>query len=148
MSALCKEDAPLIVLYSPPFYPAVSSKDDQLIRNTADQLRQYAADRYGIALREVQYFPGLSDLSYLRLEKQEVDAYTSNMPLFNRGYSSPSGKDQALYVPVLNVGPAGKDPHKWTERLYLPYSFEVLPDLLSFTIVALLKQSETAGKLF
>lgn len=119
-----------------------------MIRNTADQLMHYAAARYGIALREVQYFPGLSDLSYLQLEKQEVDAYTSNMPLFNRGYSLPSGRDQALYVPVLNVGPAGKDPHKWTERLYMPYSFEVLPDLLSFTISALLKQSETAGQLF
>lgn len=148
LASLCKEDAPLIVLfYSPPLYPAVSSKDDQLIRNTADQLKHYAAERYGIALREVQYFPGLSDLSYLQLEKQEVDAYTSNMPLFNRGYSLPSGKNQALYVPVLNVGPAGKDPHKWTERLYMPYSFEVLPDLLSFTISTLLKQSESAGQL-
>ncbi|MGG0715926.1 hypothetical protein ABE079_20780, partial [Bacillus subtilis] len=27
------------------------------------------------------------------------------------------------------------------------YSFEVLPDLLSFTISALLKQSESAGQL-
>lgn len=147
LAALCKEDAPLIVLfYSPPFYPAVSSKNDQVIKNTAGKLIQYAADRYGIALREVQYFPGLSDLSYLQLEKQDVGAYTSNMPLFNRGYSLPSSKDKALYVPVLNVGPAGKDPHKWTERLYVPYSFEVLPDLLSFTISALLKQSEAASQ--
>ncbi|MCI4170718.1 hypothetical protein, partial [Bacillus spizizenii] len=29
-----------------------------------------------------------------------------------------------------------------------PYSFEVLPDLFSFTFSALLNQSETAGQLF
>lgn len=140
LAALCKEDAPLIVLfYSPPFYPAVTSKEDRIIKKAVEQLTDYASEKRGLPLKEVQYFPGLSDLSYLQLEKQEVDVFTSNMPLYNRGYSLPSGKEQALFVPVLNVGPAGKDPHKWTERLNMPYSFEILPDLLSFTITALLK---------
>lgn len=70
LASLCKEDAPMIVLfYSPPFYPAVSSKDDPLIRKVMREVKQYAADRHGIEFTEVQYFPGLSDLSYLRTAK-------------------------------------------------------------------------------
>ena len=32
----------------------------------------------------------------------------------------------------------GKDAHKWTERLYIPYSFEVLPKLILKTLDAFL----------
>ncbi|MEC4202145.1 M20/M25/M40 family metallo-hydrolase [Bacillus sp. AAVF1] len=139
LASLCKEDAPMIVLfYSPPFYPAVSSKDDPLIRKVMKDVKQYAADRYGIEFTEVQYFPGLSDLSYLQLQKQSVDAFTSNMPLFQHGYSLPKGRENALFVPVINIGPAGKDPHKWTERLHVPFSFGKLPDILRLAIHKLL----------
>ena len=72
LASLCKEDAPMIVLfYSPPFYPAVSSKDDPLIRKVMREVKQYAADRHGIEFTEVQYFPGLSDLSYLQLQNSQ-----------------------------------------------------------------------------
>ncbi|KAA6451551.1 M20/M25/M40 family metallo-hydrolase [Bacillus swezeyi] len=140
LASLCKEDAPLIVLfYSPPFYPAVSSKDDPLIRAVIGDVAEYAAQRYGLEFKEVQYFPGLSDLSYLQLQKQSVDAFTANMPLFNQGYSLPSGQENALFVPVINIGPAGKDPHKWTERLHVSFSFGQLPELLQLAIRKLLQ---------
>ena len=35
-----------------------------------------------------------------------------------------------LDVPVANIGPAGKDSHKKTERLEIAYSLEVIPRLL------------------
>ncbi|MDA1474950.1 M20/M25/M40 family metallo-hydrolase [Bacillus changyiensis] len=137
--SLCKDDAPMIVLfYSPPFYPAVSSKGDPLIKKTIDHLGEFARHQYGIEFNEVQYFPGLSDLSYFQLSKQSLDEYTANMPLFSRGYSLPTDQENTLFVPVINIGPFGKDPHKWTERLHLPYSFGTLPHLLEFAIHRLL----------
>jgi arginine utilization protein RocB len=40
----------------------------------------------------------------------------------------------ALDIPIANMGPAGRDAHKWTERLELKYSFEIIPNLLLKTI--------------
>jgi arginine utilization protein RocB len=41
---------------------------------------------------------------------------------------------EKLNVPVLNVGPVGRDAHKWTERLNVPFAFETVKDLLLYTI--------------
>lgn len=141
LTTLCKEEGPLIVLfYSPPFYPSVSSTEDPHIQTTFKKIQKEAKEVYGLEVEEVKYFPGLSDLSYLQLEKQEVGYYTTNMPLYQKGYSLPQGEKEALYVPVINVGPLGKDPHKWTERLHVPFSFGILPELLESTIHALLEK--------
>ncbi|AMM89491.1 hypothetical protein UP15_11050 [Bacillus pumilus] len=141
LTTLCKEDGALIVLfYSPPFYPSVSSTNDLYIQTTLKKIQREAKEIYGIEVEEVKYFPGLSDLSYLQLENQDIDDYTANMPLYQKGYSLPQGEKEALNVPVINVGPLGKDAHKWTERLHVPFSFGVLPSLLESTIHALLEK--------
>ena len=142
LTTLCKEDGALIVLfYSPPFYPSVSSTNDLHIQTTLKKIQREAKEIYGIEVEEVKYFPGLSDLSYLQLENQDIDDYTANMPLYQKGYSLPQGEKEALNVPVINVGPLGKDAHKWTERLHVPFSFGVLPSLLQSTIHALLEKN-------
>lgn len=141
LTTLCKEDGALIVLfYSPPFYPSVSSTNDLHIQTTLKKIQREAKEIYGIEVEEVKYFPGLSDLSYLQLENQDIDDYTANMPLYQKGYSLPQGEKEALNVPVINVGPLGKDAHKWTERLHVPFSFGVLPSLLQSTIHSLLEK--------
>lgn len=143
LAALCQEEAPFIVLfYSPPFYPAVSSKGEELIENTVGGLTDYANKTYGVELTRLHYFPGLSDLSFLKLNEDPKTLYmlTSNMPLYGKGYYMPIQEMMKLNVPIINVGPLGKDAHKWTERLHLPFSFSVLPDLLSYTIHTLLKE--------
>jgi arginine utilization protein RocB len=33
-------------------------------------------------------------------------------------------------VPVINVGPWGRDYHQRLERIYMPYSFGVMPELV------------------
>ncbi|MDM5298638.1 M20/M25/M40 family metallo-hydrolase [Bacillus pumilus] len=141
LTTLCKEDGPLIVLfYSPPFYPSVSSSDDPHIQKSLQKIQREAKEVYGLDVEEVKYFPGLSDLSYVQLEKQDVGNYTTNMPLYLKGYALPQGEKEALFVPVINVGPLGKDPHKWTERLHVPFSFGILPALLESTIHGLLEK--------
>jgi arginine utilization protein RocB len=33
-------------------------------------------------------------------------------------------------IPIVNIGPWGRDYHHWLERAHAPYAFEVLPALL------------------
>ncbi|SHF58720.1 M20/M25/M40 family metallo-hydrolase [Ornithinibacillus halophilus] len=137
LSAMCKDLAPMIVLfYSPPFYPAVSSKDNPLVQNVMAKVEGYAKANYNIKLTVSEFFTGLSDLSYIGplSSVSNVEQLTNNMPLQNKGFVFPKDIIEELTMPVLNIGPLGKDPHQWTERLELNYSFNKLPKLLDEAI--------------
>ncbi|WP_377888617.1 M20/M25/M40 family metallo-hydrolase [Alkalihalobacillus sp. R86527] len=142
LASLCKEDGPMIVLfYNPPFYPAVSSRKDTFIQETIKEVISYSQKQHGVTLKHQHYFPGLSDLSFVGLErtKETIKPLSDNMPLFGQSYNLPLEALEQLKVPVMNLGPKGKDAHKWTERLELTYSFGTLLDMLPFTIKQLLR---------
>ncbi|MFC4558736.1 M20/M25/M40 family metallo-hydrolase [Virgibacillus kekensis] len=137
LAAMCKDLAPLIVLfYSPPFYPAVSSNDDPYITEVMDYVKTYTKNNYQLNLTVAEYFTGLSDLSFLGpvSSKSRLNQLTTNMPLQNNGFVFPEDIMERLTMPILNVGPLGKDPHQWTERIELTYSFDHLPSILTETI--------------
>ncbi|MGE5701197.1 MAG: M20/M25/M40 family metallo-hydrolase [Clostridia bacterium] len=129
----CKELSPMIVLFfAPPYYPAVCSRHNALISSVVPNMIDYAAEKHGVTLKKQNYFGGISDLSYVGLQHplSTLVPWTSNMPLWNRGYSLPLEELEQFDVPVLNLGPIGRDAHKWTERLDTSFAFETLPDLL------------------
>ncbi len=137
LASALPELQPLVVLYlAPPFYPAVSSADNPLVQRVMASVCKYAADEFSIALRSRKYFPGLCDLSYVGLgsSRDSIEQLVENMPLLGRGYDLPVSTLEQLEIPVMNIGPFGRDPHKWTERLELGYSFEVAPKLLQRAI--------------
>jgi len=141
LASLCKEMAPMIVLfYSPPFYPAVSSVHDPYIRNIVTHIQHYSESVHDIILTEAAFFTGLSDLSFVGTPSSEnkLSKLTNNLPLQNNGFDFPQDVMEQLTMPVMNVGPLGKDPHQWTERLEVTYSFEYFPDILTETIHRLL----------
>ncbi|AZB43462.1 M20/M25/M40 family metallo-hydrolase [Bacillus sp. FJAT-42376] len=136
LAGLCKELSPMIVLfYGPPFYPAVSSNDDRMIRHMADYASNLAK-QYGISLKRQVYFPGLSDLSFLQLNETDdsLAKLTGSLPVYGKDYILPVREIKELNMPVINIGPVGRDAHQWTERLYLPYSFGQLPGILEKSI--------------
>lgn len=45
---------------------------------------------------------------------------------------------QALSLPVINIGPWGKDCHKYTERVFKPDLLERTPQMLMWAIEYLL----------
>ncbi|MBD8070361.1 M20/M25/M40 family metallo-hydrolase [Bacillus sp. PS06] len=142
LASLCTHLSPMIVIfYSPPYYPAVYSSENEMIHTTLQQLLEFGKTKYGLDFIQQHYFPGLSDLSYTTLQDSEASlaSLTGNMPLYDRGYSLPLEQLRLLNMPVINVGPIGRDAHKWTERLHINYAFEILPDFLHFTIENLLK---------
>ncbi|MDC3414472.1 M20/M25/M40 family metallo-hydrolase [Aquibacillus sp. 3ASR75-11] len=137
LASMCKDLAPMIVLfYSPPFYPAVSSNDDPYIMKTVEKVKQFAIDQFDVSLTDVEYFPGLSDLSFIGpvSAKGKLSSLTKQMPLLNKGFDIPENIMEAQSMPIINIGPMGKDPHQWTERLELTYSFEKLPIILTNAI--------------
>ncbi|SFA72499.1 Arginine utilization protein RocB [Lentibacillus halodurans] len=144
LAAMCKELAPMIVLfYSPPFYPAVSSFDDPYIKGVMDHAKAFTQSKYDLDLTIAEFFTGLSDLSFVGpvSSKSKLQQLTTNMPLQNNGFSFPEDVMEQLTMPVLNIGPLGKDPHQWTERLELTYSFDYLPSILTEAIHHLLSKN-------
>ncbi|HET7579529.1 MAG TPA: M20/M25/M40 family metallo-hydrolase [Bacillales bacterium] len=142
LAALCKDKAPMIVLfYNPPFYPAVSSRDNEHIQKVIEKVTRYSEEHYQISLKHQRFFAGLSDLSFtgLQLSLDDLNPLMTNMPLYGNGYDLPFDALRELNLPVMNLGPLGRDPHRWTERLELDYSFGTLHDTLSYTIGELLK---------
>ena len=83
-----------------------------------------------------QFFPSLTDSSYIKSDDDEksIETLIKNFPEYNMLYPVPLKKIKALDIPALNYGCYGKDAHKWTERVYKPYSFEVLPKLILKTV--------------
>lgn len=57
-----------------------------------------------------------------------------NFPEYERLYNVPLRTIKKMNIPAINYGCYGKDAHKWTERVYMPYTFKVLPDLVIKTL--------------
>ncbi|UJL44778.1 M20/M25/M40 family metallo-hydrolase [Virgibacillus sp. NKC19-16] len=145
LASMCKELSPMIVLfYSPPFYPAVSSHDDPLVKNVMDYVKKYTKRNHDIDLTVSEFFTGLSDLSFIgpASSNSKLQQLTTNMPLQNNGFIFPEDVMEQLTMPILNIGPFGKDPHQWTERLELTYSFDYLPAIITEAIHQLLEKKE------
>lgn len=141
LAILCKELSPMMILFfAPPFYPAVSSRNHPLIKRISAEMESYARDQHKVTLVKQNYFGGISDLSYVGLQypAASMQPLVANMPLWDNGYSIPLQELEAFDVPVLNLGPVGRDAHQWTERLDVDYAFDTLMDMLPRCIQSLL----------
>ncbi|MFD2925887.1 M20/M25/M40 family metallo-hydrolase [Halobacillus naozhouensis] len=137
LASLCKDITPMMVLfYSPPFYPAVSSHEDPLIQEAAKQAITFAEKEFDVVVSEQEYFPGLSDLSFIGPASQQspIEELLRQMPIQGKGFNLPSNVMESLTMPIINIGPLGKDAHQWTERLELTYSFDKLPKIVTETL--------------
>lgn len=78
-----------------------------------------------------QFFPSLSDSSYLKISdsSESMEYLKGNFPAMSTLYPLPINEIMGLNIPAVNFGVYGKDAHKWSERLYKPYSFGKLPIL-------------------
>ena len=133
---------PAIVLgFLPPYYPSRLNAErtpkerelKRIIREQADRAKELAGDG-AVTVQEI--FGGITDLSYLGFQgaPSGLKALGENMPGWGELYSLPMRELLSLDIPVANMGPAGKDAHKATERLELNYSLKIAPLLLLETI--------------
>ncbi|GGJ94654.1 protein RocB [Lentibacillus kapialis] len=142
--------ARVILFFAPPFLPHNYLKDSdpghrQIKAALEAVLHQHEA-KTGESFAVKKFFPYLADGSFLSLHetKSELNALLQNMPEWERLYPVPFETIQSLDIPSINMGVYGHDGHKWTERVYKPYSFGVLPGLIRDTTRQLLNGHITA----
>ncbi|WP_423800525.1 M20/M25/M40 family metallo-hydrolase [Neobacillus sp. SAB-20_R2A] len=129
----CQELAPAIVLlYAPPYYPAVNSSENELVKKCISYVKERGFEKFGLPVNQVHYFNGISDLSYVNYQDagEGWTVFKENTPVWGTSYSIPFDEMTKLHAPVLNVGPLGKDAHKRTERLHIKNAFEEVPALV------------------
>jgi arginine utilization protein RocB len=145
--ALSGRQGPAVVLYyAPPYYPHVAALPASGVPDALSKaVAAVAAAHPELNLVVREYFPLLSDLSYLRLDPAlDLAALRDNMPVWREAsacappragsYSLPIEAMRALDLPVVNVGPYGRAVHQAGERVLMPYSFGVVPQLIYETI--------------
>lgn len=140
----CQELTPAtVLLYAPPYYPAVNSSEDELVKRCLQQVTANAEEKFGLKLQQIHYFNGISDLSYVNYTDQNGGwmTYEKNTPVYGDQYSIPFQAMKHLKAPVFNVGPFGKDAHKRTERLHIKNTFEEMPILLEEMILSIAVKS-------
>ena len=137
------KDPVVVVYFSPPYYPHIYVKGETDIeKKLLDAVNKVIAETksdYKIVMKK--FYPYISDLSYAAAPREEnaVASLKNNMPGFGTKYNLPIEGMQELNLPVVNIGPFGKDAHKYTERLQEDYSFNVVPGMVLGTIAELLK---------
>lgn len=134
---LAKASGPMVVVgMLPPFLPQRTSLGDSKrevsLRKALERMKVFARNQFNIRFRDVVFFAGLCDLSYVgsEMDEEELEAIAANTPGWDHLYSVPLEAMRTLDCPVVNVGPEGRDAHKMTERLEINYSIKVLPHLL------------------
>ena len=136
----------VVIALCPPYYPPIHNDDFQSlpasVRNLTAHLIRFAEDRWQEEYKITNYMKGITDLSYAALQNGEniVPYIGPNMPLWQKTYDIPFAEMQALSLPVINIGPWGKDHHKFTERVYKPDLYERTPALVECAIDYLLEE--------
>lgn len=74
------------------------------------------------------HFQGISDMSFLGMADSGSVVVSENTPISRLIDQPPI---DALRFPTVNLGPWGREFHQKFERVYEPYAFGVLPDLVS-----------------
>ncbi|MBV4419284.1 M20/M25/M40 family metallo-hydrolase [Clostridium tyrobutyricum] len=141
-----KEKKPAIVLFfAPPYCPHNTLKDENEFENSIIEKIKKCVNTVGKENNEdfevLQFFPSLSDSSYLKIDDDlnSIENLKNNLPNWAEIYNIPVNEMKKLNIPAINYGCYGKDAHKWTERVYKPYSFNTLPKLISSTVYEFLK---------
>lgn len=129
----------VVIFFAPPYCPhntMGSSKKEEKLKEELAAISIIVGKRYKEEYKILNFFPSLSDSSYLKLDDSEesVNCLIKNFPQQEQIYPLPFKEMKALNIPAVNFGCYGKDAHKWTERVYKPYSFGVLPELIKETI--------------
>ncbi|MBM7703466.1 M20/M25/M40 family metallo-hydrolase [Metabacillus iocasae] len=138
----------VIIFYAPPYLPhnylnEHHERDWNLARIVKESMK-FIAQETGEQFELKRFFPYLADGSFLSIHEtdEEIASLIENFPEMSSIFPLPIREMRELNIPSVNMGVYGKDGHKWTERVYKPYSFDVLPRLIRETSIAMLGDIE------
>lgn len=140
------DKSPMIIVgFLPPYYPHRTNKrETSRERGLIDVVSQLIAEakaEFNETLVISEHFASISDLSYVGFQgkREELVPLAHNTPGWGVIYDIDLDNLLKLDIPVVNLGPWGKDAHKFMERMDLEYSLEVVPRLLESLIEKLAK---------
>ena len=126
--------AAIVGLASLPYPSVYLERDDAREARVRDLvLREcvQCANDLGVSLLTRGFFQGISDMSFLgRVKREELVFVSANTPPWGTGIRWDVSRDVTPGIPTINVGPWGRDYHQRLERVYMPYSFGVLPEVV------------------
>jgi arginine utilization protein RocB len=135
----------VIIFFAPPFLPhnylneenEYGKKVKEVLGRCLEQISGETGEEFVLK----RFFPYLADGSFLSLheEDEDINVIKKNLPLINNLYPVPIDTIRKLNIPSINIGVYGKDGHQWTERVYKPYTFSVLPEVIQRVTIDLLK---------
>ncbi|MDU2240857.1 MAG: M20/M25/M40 family metallo-hydrolase [Paenibacillus sp.] len=127
----------IVIFFAPPYCPhnflkGDSGRDRTVLETLEKVTKAWEKEHNDVLFSVKRFFPFLSDSSYLSLHdtEEEIRSLASNFPEWEHIYPVPVNKIKELNIPAINIGVYGHDAHRWTERVYKPYSFHTLPLLL------------------
>lgn len=144
LATLAGLEGPAVVVgFGTLHYPAT-----QLSREPADQRLLHAARRHaaelsqesGEPIRLKRYFAGISDMSFYGQAARVADTLSLREHTPHPALVDPVPLG-ALEFPIINVGPWGRDYHQCLERIFMPYAFHTVPELLWRVIHSVLDDS-------
>lgn len=145
----------IVVYFAPPFFPPVRGNEGSRLSKAI--AAEVSTGAYG-DIRFRGFYPYVSDMSYMRVDEavyNSLPVLAKNFPLWwdRNEEISETLRDEYYIIPfdliheldcdVANVGPWGKEAHGKGERVYMPYSFETVPELLYNVILRVLGDSAT-----
>ncbi|MDD2493628.1 MAG: M20/M25/M40 family metallo-hydrolase [Tissierellia bacterium] len=136
-----KDLGPCVILaLTPPYYPSTNNmmlgdkaeKIDKII----EDIKIYAKNNFDEEYVIQNYFTAISDLSYAMFvsEQRDINYIENNMLMWKDVYYIPLEEMKEISMPVINIGPWGKDFHKYTERVYKEDLFYKTPILIDLCI--------------
>lgn len=138
---LCGIKTPTVVVFlATPFCPHNTLKrevpEEARVYAEVEQIAAEFSTESGEQMKLQQFFPSLTDSSYLKIDDDadSIAMLQACFPGYEKLYPVPLATAKALNIPAVNYGVWGKDCHKWTERIYMPYSFGQLPKFILKTI--------------
>ncbi|MCT1903463.1 M20/M25/M40 family metallo-hydrolase [Oceanobacillus sojae] len=141
----CQELAPaIVILFAPPYYPAVNSSGNLFVESCVDFVEKEAKREFQLEIKRSHFLNGICDLSYVNYQGSDTDlqVYEENTPVWGDSYELPFSSMRELNAPVLNVGPFGHDAHKRTERLHITNAFEQFPYLIRQLILQISQKED------
>ena len=140
------DKTPMVVIaFSPPYYPHISINDfknlDSKVSDIENVVVRIASEVCNETYSKKNYFMGISDMSYSALNDSEniIPHIEFNMPLWKNMYDIPFETIKQLAIPSINIGPYGKDLHKFTERVLEKDVIRQTPKLIAGVINHILK---------
>ena len=140
------KDSKIVVYFAPPYYPHNFVRDgdprSERLLAAVGQAVAEARQKFDYPIVTRKFYPYISDLSYCGIAAAEhMDKLTENMPAWQLTYRLPVQAIQSISMPVVNIGPDGKDAHKLSERIDVHYSYDAMPLILWRTVERLLGAS-------